>query len=74
MKAKQILAMALGYKGMSMAALAREMGWSKQALHSRVKTGKFSPEEWEAFGKAMGASTNMCFVFPDGKVIGNKDE
>lgn len=74
MTTKQILAMALGYRGMKMAELARELGWSKQLLHSRVKTGKFSAEEWEAFGEAMGATTQITFTFPDGKAIGLKKQ
>lgn len=72
MTTKQIIEMALAYKGMSKVELADKLGWSRQTLNSRVNTGKFSAEEWEAFGKALEASVQITFTFPDGTVVGKQ--
>lgn len=70
MEAKQIVEMALAYKGMSNAALARELDWSPQLLNKRLNTGKFTVDEWEMIGKAIGADPKVVsFHFPDGTVI-----
>ena len=55
MTARQIVEMALAYKGMDKAELARNLGWSAQLLNKRLNTGKFSVEEWQAIGEAIGA-------------------
>ena len=72
MTTKQVIEMALAYKHMSKAELASKLGWSKQTLNARVNTGKFSVEEWEAIGAAMGATVQITFTFPDGAVIGKQ--
>ena len=72
MTSKQIIEMALAYKDMSKVELADKMGWSRQVLNARVNTGKFSAEEWEAFGQALGASVQITFTFPDGTVVGKQ--
>lgn len=72
MTAKQIIEMALAYNGMSKAELAEKVGWSRQALNARVNTGKFSLEEWDAIGAAMGATVQMTFKFPDGTIVGKQ--
>ena len=72
MTTKQVIEMALAYKDMSKAELAGKLGWSKQTLNARVNTGKFSIEEWEAIGAAMGATVQITFTFPDGAVIGKQ--
>ena len=70
MEARQLVEMALAYKGMTNAALARELGWSPQLLNKRLTTGKFTLEEWELIGKAIGAEPGVvAFRFSDGKVI-----
>ena len=70
MEARQLIEMALAYKGMSNAALARELGWSPQLLNKRLNTGKFSVEDWEKIGQAIGAEAGVIsFRFQDGKVI-----
>jgi uncharacterized protein (DUF2336 family) len=69
MTAKQIIEMALAYKGMSNAELARRLDWSPQLLNKRMNTGKFSLEEWATIGKAIGAEAKVVFQFPDGKEI-----
>lgn len=69
MTARQIIEMALAYKGMKNVDLARALGWSPQLLNKRLNTGKFSVEEWELIGKALGATAKVTFVFPDGREI-----
>ena len=70
MEARQLVEMALAYKGMSNAALARELGWSPQLLNKRLTTGKFTVEEWEKIAQAIGADQKViAFRFPDGTVI-----
>jgi len=72
MTAKQIIEMALAFNGMSKAELAEKMGWSRQTLNARVNTGKFSVEEWESIGAAMGATVQLTFKFPDGTTVGKQ--
>ena len=72
MTTKQIIEMALAYKGMTKVELAEKVGWSRQTLNARVNTGKFSVEEWEAIGAAMGASVQLTFKFPDGTTVGKQ--
>jgi ribosome-binding protein aMBF1 (putative translation factor) len=69
MTANQLIEMALAYSGLSQADLARRLGWSPQLLNKRIKTGKFSIDEWEAIAEAMGAKFNIGFTFPDGRQI-----
>lgn len=69
MTAKQLIEMACAYAGISKADLARKLGWSPQTLSNRIKTEKFTPEEWEMIGNAIGAKAQITFTFPDGKVI-----
>lgn len=69
MTAKQVIDMGLAYAGMTQRDLAKEIGWSPQLLNNRIKTGKFSVEEWEAFAKAIGAEFVIGFKFPDGKTV-----
>ena len=69
MTAKQLIEMALAYKGMSNSELARRLGWSPQLLNKRMNTGKFTLDEWAAIGEAIGAKAGVSFEFEDGKVI-----
>lgn len=69
MTARQIIEMALAYCGLSNSELARRLGWSPQLLNKRLNTGKFSVEEWERIGEAIGAETKIVFRFPDGREI-----
>lgn len=73
MEARQLVEMALAYKGMSNAALARELEWSPQLLNKRLNTGKFTVEEWEKIGQAIGAEPGVVsFKFPNGTIIEGK--
>lgn len=69
MTVKQLIDMACAYSGMSKAELARNAGWSPQTLSNRINTGKFSMEDWEKIGNAMGATVKIVIEFPDGKRI-----
>ena len=69
MPVKQLIDMACAYSGMSKADLARNAGWSPQTLSNRINTGKFSMEDWEKIGNALGASVKIVIEFPDGKRI-----
>lgn len=69
MTVKQLIDMACAYSGMSKADLARNAGWSPQTLSNRINTGKFSMEDWEKIGNALGASVKIVIQFPDGKRI-----
>lgn len=69
MTVKQLIDMACAYSGMSKAELARNAGWSPQTLSNRINTGKFSMEDWEKIGNAMGATIKIVIEFPDGKRI-----
>ena len=63
--AKQIK-MALAYKEMSEAELARVIGSSPSAFNQRMKTDKFTKEELERIAAAVGAVYVAAFEFPDG--------
>ena len=69
MTVKQLIDMACAYSGMSKADLARNAGWSPQTLSNRINTGKFSMEDWEKIGHALGATVKIVIEFPDGKRI-----
>lgn len=58
--------MALAYRHMSEADLARRIGTSPSAFNQRMKTGKFSSSELEKIAAAMGAVYEATFTFPDG--------
>ena len=69
MTIEQKISMALAYKGMSQAALAREIGTSPANLNQRMKRGSFTVEEMEKIGKALGAKYFFGFEFEDGTKI-----
>ena len=66
MTISQKIKMALGYKGMSEADLARAVGSSPQAFNQRMKTGKFSSEEMDKIAEALEAEYYFGFAFKDG--------
>lgn len=69
MNARQLIEMATAYCGISNSELARRLEWSPQLLNKRLNTGKFTLEEWEKIGSAIGAKAKITFVFSDGKEI-----
>ena len=58
--------MALAYKNMSEADLARALEMSPQALNQKLKRGKMSTEELQEIAAAMGAEYCFAFRFKDG--------
>ena len=69
MTIEQKISMALAYKGMSEAELARSIGTSPSAFNQRMKTGKFSTEEMEKIAAALEADYYFGFEFKDGTKI-----
>ncbi|MBO5568584.1 MAG: hypothetical protein J6A79_06625 [Clostridia bacterium] len=69
MTAKQLIEMALAYSGKTQKDLALVLNWSPQLLNNRLKTGKFTIEEWNAIAKALDAELILAFKFPDGRVV-----
>ena len=69
MTVPQKIKMALAYKNMSESDLARAIGTSPQAFNQRMKTGKFSSEDLERIGEAMGGKFFFGFEFPDGTKV-----
>lgn len=65
----QKIKMALAYKGISEAELARTIGTSPSALNQRMKTGKFSSEDLEKIAAALEATFVFGFEFKDGTKI-----
>jgi len=70
----QKLSQALGYLGMSQADLARKMYGADSAspaqrLSSKLKTAKYSQEDFDMIGRAIGAEIEISIKFPDGKTI-----
>lgn len=68
MTARQVIEMALAYKGMSNSDLARNLGWSPQLLNKRLNTGKFTVEEWEKIGSALGGTVKIRFEFNENEI------
>ena len=69
MTVPQKIKMALAYKGMKEAELARALDTSPSAFNQRMKTGKFSSEDMEKIAEAIGAKYFFGFEFEDGTKI-----
>lgn len=69
MTLSQKIKMALAYKGMSEAELARKIGTSPSAFNQRMKTGKFSSDEMSRIAEALDAEYYFGFQFSDGTRI-----
>ncbi len=61
--------MALVYKDMTEADLARALGTSPQAFNRRMKTGKFTTEEINQIAAVLDCTYSFSFEFPDGTKI-----
>jgi len=68
MTIEQKINMALAYKGMSQAELARKIGTTPSNLNRKVKRNTLTKEEMEKIARALGGSWRAEFVF-DGTVI-----
>ena len=69
MTTAQKIRMALAFRNMSEAELARALGTSPSAFNQRMKTDKFTLQELERIAKAFGAIYTAAFEFPDGTKI-----
>ena len=65
----QKIKMALAYKNMSEAELARSIETTPSAFNQRMKTGKFSSDDLEKIADALGAKFSFCFEFEDGTKV-----
>ena len=66
---EQKLNMALSYKGISQAELARLIGTTPSNLNQKVKRNTLTKENLEEIAVAVGGSFRAEFVFEDGTVI-----
>ena len=69
MTIQQKIKMALAYKNMSEASLAKTVGSTPSAFNQRMKTGKFTSTELSSIAEALGAEFVCCFRFPDGTEV-----
>ena len=65
---KQIKA-AIGYAGLTQAALASGLNTLPQNLSSRITRGTFKDEDLEEIAQVLGAKYVSYFEFPDGTRI-----
>ena len=61
--------MALAYKNMREAELARALGIFPQSLNRKMKSGKFTVQELEKIAEVLDAKYISEFQFPDGTKI-----
>ena len=66
---QQKIDMACTVAGITKTELGRRIGLSQSAFSQRLKTGKFSDQDFENMAKALGAKYFSGFTFPDGKEI-----
>lgn len=69
MTMEQKINMALAYRGMSQAALAREMGTTPSNFNQKLKRGTFTIEELEQIADALGGKYFFGFEFSDGTKV-----
>ncbi len=69
MKMEQKINMAIAYKGISQAALARLLSMTPSNFNQKVKRETFTVEELEQIAAALGGSYSFGFEFPDGTRI-----
>lgn len=69
MTMEQKIGMALAYKGMSQAALARAMETTPSNFNQKLKRGTFTVEELEKMASVLGGEYFFGFSFPDGTKI-----
>ena len=69
MTMEQKISMALAYRGISQAALAREMGTTPSNFNQKLKRGTFTAEELRQIAEKLGGEYFFGFRFPDGTQI-----
>lgn len=69
MTIEQKLKMALAYKGISQAELARQIETTPSNLSQKIKRNTLTKEELEQIAEVLGGVWKAEFVFDDGTVI-----
>ncbi len=69
MTLEQKIKMALAYKNISQAELARRLGTTPQNLNQKIKHNTLTNSDFEQIAAALGCSWRAEFVFEDGTVI-----
>lgn len=69
MTMEQKISMALAYKGISQAALARALETTPSNFNQKLKRGTFTIEELENIAKVLGAKYFFGFEFEDGTKV-----
>lgn len=69
MTIEQKINMALSYKGISQAELARKINTTPSNLNQKVKRNTLTKEELEKIADILGAVWRAEFEFPDGTTI-----
>lgn len=69
MTIEQKINMALSYKGISQAELARKIGTTPSNLNQKVKRNTLTKEELEQIAEALDCTWRAEFVFDDGTII-----
>lgn len=65
----QKINMAVAYKGISQAALARAIDMTPSNFNQKLKRETFSTEELSKIAEALGGVYEFGFTFPDGTKI-----
>lgn len=69
MTIEQKINMALSFRGISQAELARLIGTSPSNLNQKIKRNTLTKEELEKIADALGGKWRAEFVFDDGTII-----
>ena len=69
MTTSTLVKMAMAYKRVSAAELARRLGTTREALRQRLSRETLKPQDLEKIAEVLGAEFVMTFRFPDGKEI-----
>ena len=69
MTISQKINMAIAYKGISQAALARAIGQTPSNFNQKIKRETFTQEELEKMAEVLGGTYVFGFEFPDGTKI-----
>lgn len=69
MTTSTLVKMAMAYKNVSVAELARRLGTTREALRQRLSREALKPQDLEKIAEVLGAEFVMTFRFPDGKEI-----
>lgn len=69
MTTEQMIKMALTYKGISQAELARRLGTTPSNLNQKVKRNTLTREDLERIAQVLDAEFACCFRFGDGTEI-----